>query len=122
MNSLVKIDIAKDFSPVPLGRFPDDSPFNGTTFREQLLLPALKKSPHVQVVFDGAEGFGSSFLEEAFGGLIRQEGWREADLLRQLDLISVEDPTLIEEVLSYLHEAEALLYSNADSGNRPKGR
>ena len=122
MNSIIKIDIAKDFSPVPLGRFPDDSPHNGTTFREQLLLPALKKASHVQVIFDGAEGFGSSFLEEAFGGLIRQEGWREADLLRQLDLISAEDPTLIDEIFTYLHEAETLLYGNVDSENRPKGR
>lgn len=122
MNSIFKIDIAKEFSPVPLGRFPDDSPFNGTTFREQLLLPALKKLPQVQVVFDGAEGYGSSFLEEAFGGLIRNGGLREADLLRQLELISIEDPTVVDEVLSYLHEAEALLYGNAESENRPKGR
>ncbi|MDP3655168.1 MAG: STAS-like domain-containing protein [Rhodoferax sp.] len=117
----MKIDIAKDFSPVPLGRFPDDSPFNGTTFREKILLPALKQFSRVQVVFDGAEGYGSSFLEEAFGGLIRHEGLNESDLIRQLELISIEDPTVIDEVLHYLHEAETLLSGNSDSGNRPKG-
>jgi hypothetical protein len=120
MNSVTKIDVAKDFSPVPLGRFPDDSPFNGTTFREKFLLPAIKKFARVQVVFDGAEGYGSSFLEEAFGGLIRNEGLRESALVSKLELISIEDPTVIDEVLSYLHEAETILHGNTASRSRPE--
>lgn len=122
MNSFTKINVAKDFSPVPLGRFPEDSPFNGTTFREKLLIPALSNFARVQVVFDGAEGYGSSFLEEAFGGLIRNEGLRESNLVSQFDLISDEDPTVIDEVLSYLHEAEIVFYGDNSSGNQPEKR
>jgi hypothetical protein len=71
MNLPHKISIADDFSTVPLGRFPDDSPFNGTTFREIWLIPALAKYQSIEVDLDRAEGYGSSFLEEAFGGLVR---------------------------------------------------
>lgn len=122
MNSTTKIDVTNDFSPVPLGRFPEDSPFNGTTFRVELLLPALTSFSKVQVVFDGAEGYGSSFLEEAFGGLIRNEGLRESKLLSQLEFISNEDPTIIDEVLSYIHEAEISLQNKGGVINSPKSR
>lgn len=65
------INIAKDFSPSPAGRFPNDGPYNGERFRDEFLAPALRGSGDVTVILDGVSGFGSSFLEEAFGGLIR---------------------------------------------------
>ena len=105
MNSPHKISVAKDFSTVPLGRFPDDSTFNGTVFREEWLLPALAKHDTLQIDFDGAEGYGSSFLEEAFGGLVRLHGFNPSDLLRRISLISKEDPTLIDEIHQYIQDA-----------------
>ncbi len=66
------ISIAKQFSPNPAGRYPEDGPFNGERFRQDFLIPALNDSDVVTVVLDGVSGFGSSFLEEAFGGLIRK--------------------------------------------------
>ena len=66
------ISIAKDFSPTPAGRYRSDGPFPGEKFRDDLLLPALRKDTEpVTVELDGTAGFGSSFLEEAFGGLVR---------------------------------------------------
>ena len=63
------ISIANDFSPVPAGRSQKDGPNSGERFRGQLLLPSLN-SGATCVKLD-AEGYGSSFLEEAFGGLVR---------------------------------------------------
>ena len=105
MNSLYKINIAKEFSKVPLGRFPDDSEFNGTRFREEWLVPALSKSECLEICFDGAEGYGSSFLEESFGGLVRLCGYSSAELATKLVFVSDEDPTLVDEVRQYIAEA-----------------
>ena len=66
-----KIDISKDFSDVPAGRYKMDGPHSGERFRDDILIPALRTGEKVEVILDGAEGYGSSFLEEAFGGLVR---------------------------------------------------
>lgn len=72
------IDLAKKFSPYPSGRVADDGTFNGERFRTEHLEPALDylanstdQAEVLTVDIDGVRSFGSSFLEEAFGGLIR---------------------------------------------------
>ncbi|MCY4303438.1 MAG: STAS-like domain-containing protein [Aestuariivita sp.] len=92
-----RIVIATDFSPYPAGRFIDDGEFNGTTFRIDYLAPALREFDRVEVVFDGVAGFGSSFLEEAFGGLIREEGIDLEDLNEKL-ILSTTEPDLKDDV------------------------
>ena len=64
--------IVRDFHPFPGGRYLVDGPGNGTTFREKYLVPVLQKHGELTIDLDGAPGYPSSFLEEAFGGLIRQ--------------------------------------------------
>ena len=66
-----RIDICKHFSDVPAGRYKTDGPNSGERFRNDFLLPALHAGKKVEVILDGSEGYGSSFLEEAFGGLVR---------------------------------------------------
>lgn len=106
MNSICRISVAKDFSSTPIGRYyPDDGPFCGQAFREQHLLPLLKSHERVQVDLDGTEGYGSSFLEEAFGGLVRVHGLSAAEVRRRIDFLSSEDPTLIDEITEYIDEA-----------------
>ncbi len=83
-----KIVIANDFSPSPIGRYRTDSDTSGQEFREDYLAPALKAYTKVIVDLDGTDGYGSSFLEEAFGGLIREEGFTEKDLKKKLIIIS----------------------------------
>ena len=68
---MIQIDISKDFSDVPAGRYIKDGPYSGEKFRTEHLLPPLQKGEKVEVLLDGVEGYGSSFLEEAFGGLVR---------------------------------------------------
>jgi hypothetical protein len=78
------IDIGRDFSDVPSGRFPEDGEFNGQRFRKEMLVPGLKDNDQVVVDIDHTEGYGSSFLEEAFGGLVRDEGFSQDELSRKL--------------------------------------
>jgi hypothetical protein len=85
---LKEIDIGRDFSETPAGRFPSDGEFNGEAFRKILLVPALKRGGVVRVILDNTEGYGSSFLEEAFGGLIRLEGFDKDDVLARLQLVA----------------------------------
>jgi hypothetical protein len=82
------ISIANDFSDCPAGRFKTDGPFSGERFREEWLIPALKKAEEVEVNLDGALGYGSSFLEEAFGGLVRVSGFDAGDLRKRLQIKS----------------------------------
>jgi hypothetical protein len=65
------INIARDFSVTPGGRFLDEGPFTGERFRKTFLEPVVTAGQKATVVLDGVRGYPSSFLEEAFGGLIR---------------------------------------------------
>lgn len=82
------IVIAEEFSPSPIGRYRSDSDTSGEAFRLDLLVPALREFDKVTVVLDGTDGYGSSFLEEAFGGLIREHNYTEAELKQKLFIIS----------------------------------
>ena len=79
-----EIDIARDFSEVPAGRTDKDGEFNGERFRRHVLIPALAAHEFINVRLEGTEGFGSSFLEEAFGGLVRVHGFSKAEIVRRI--------------------------------------
>lgn len=98
------INIGKEFSHHPAGRYYSDGPFSGQFFREKYLWPDLEKNQSVTIELDDAEGYGSSFLEEAFGGLIRLELMTHEQLLSRIAFVT-EDEALLEEVLAYVHEA-----------------
>lgn len=106
-NSMTLVlNIAKQFSRSPAGRYRADGPFSGQAFREDFLLPALNRSEFVEVQLDGALGFGSSFLEEAFGGLVREAGLK-ADVLRAKLRISSKLKTYEQRVWSYVDQARS---------------
>lgn len=97
------IVVAKEFSPSPAGRYRADGPFPGQKFREELLVPAIREHDHVVVDMEGMEMSGSSFLDEAFAGLIREHGLSEATLRAKLEVRSprVSDTT---RIWKYIHE------------------
>jgi hypothetical protein len=64
----------------------EDGPFPGQKFREEILMPALKANAKVLVDIDGTRGFGSSFLEEAFGGLVRVHHFSVKTLMDKLEI------------------------------------
>lgn len=101
------INIARDFSRYPVGRYEGDGPYSGETFRKNFLLPGLATAGSSLIVeFDGARGYGSSFLEEAFGGLVRAGISAEA-LFKRIQFRS-SDKSLIEEIEGYVRDAAAL--------------
>jgi hypothetical protein len=77
-----------EYAPSPGGRYITDGPFSGEWFRESVLRPALtdaaRRGKHVIVELDGTSGYGSSFLEEAFGGLVRTGAFRPDQLSKIL--------------------------------------
>lgn len=105
-NKEKTIKVAKDFYDELIGRFPSDSDYNGERFRNEYLIPSLRDFDKVTVDFDGVEGYGSSFLDEAFGGLIHASNLSKTDVLNRLHLVSNEDESLIEEILEYINKAE----------------
>jgi hypothetical protein len=91
------IKIAVDFTRYPGPRNVEDGPKSGEEFRETMLAPrlsdAVKVGDRLVVVLDGARGLTTSFLEEAFGGLVRLKGFTQAQLERGL-VIRIDDPKL----------------------------
>ena len=84
MNTKI-INIVKDFNENPYGRTIDlDGETSGENFRKKILAPALHEYENVEVILDGYNRYGRSFLDEAFGGLIREEKFTKAELDRKL--------------------------------------
>lgn len=101
------VNIARDFSKNPAGRFRTDGPYSGQEFRERFLLPALKSDSEVEVELDGVLGLGSSFLEEAFGGLVRECGIAASELKKKLRIHS-RVRTYEERIWNYINEARPI--------------
>ena len=78
------INVVRDFNKRPYGRYPDDGDGCGQYFREKVLAPALRTHDKVHVVLDGYNRYGRSFLDEAFGGLIRYEDISYEELSKKL--------------------------------------
>ncbi|EGT0642947.1 STAS-like domain-containing protein [Citrobacter braakii] len=91
--------------PCPGPRFNSLGPSSGEDFRGWIV-KELKRSHDLTIDLDGTEGYGSSFLEESFGGLIR-EGI-DINIVRAIKYISNEEPELVEEIKEYIEEAYQL--------------
>lgn len=100
------ISVAKHFSQTPGPRWIKEGEYSGEEFRLECLGPAFLRAVEadgmVLIDLDGAEGFASSFLEEAFGGLVRQ--YPHIDPLPHLDFKSDEDPYRKDEIREYIEE------------------
>lgn len=102
---MASISVTKQFSEYPAGRYRADGAHSGEVFREDLLVPLLVKHDLVEVDLDGAMGYGSSFLEEAFGGLVRKHRYSSALLHRKLRFKSDDEPSLVNEIWVYIDDA-----------------
>ncbi len=105
---MTKIYIAQDYTKFPGSRLKSTGKGSGEEFRERFLLPAMEAGAPVTIVLDGAAGYPPSFLDEAFGGLVRH-GYT----LAQIDtVLSFEaEPSFqvyVRLIREYLEEAEAV--------------
>lgn len=108
---MVTIQVARDFSRYPGGRYRNDGNHSGEEFRQSVLVPKLRSLPsHEKLVveLDGVMGYPASFLEEAFGGLIRSEGFTKAEIAAHLMIkaISPRFESYRQLILRYLSEAQ----------------
>jgi hypothetical protein len=106
MTSSAKvIDVGVDFTRYPAGRTMTDGPFCGEAFRDRFLRPQIEKHLPIVVKLDSALAYGSSFLEEAFGGLVRM-GFQKDEILKLIQL-ETTDRMLKNEIESYIKTANA---------------
>lgn len=99
--------IAKDFSPFAGPRFKRQGNHSGEALRSKLVRFLQAHPGEVTIVLDGTKGMGSSFLDEAFGGLIRNEGWAKRDVEERLKFQSKLDPSYISTIHDSIERAAA---------------
>jgi hypothetical protein len=113
-----RIKIAEEFTDSPGARYKADGGFSGQEFREKLLKPrfdALKPKEFLEIDFDGCYGYPPSFLEEAFGGLVREIGDSKV-VENKLKFKADEEPAVITKVKKYIQDALSKKYiHNANS-------
>jgi len=105
----IRVSIATDFSLTPGPRYRIEGDFSGQEFRETILKEAMENAiignRKLVMNLDGTAGYGTSFLEEAFGGLIREDNLSFDLINKCLEIISEEEPFLIDDVKEYLQSA-----------------
>ena len=106
------LNIGKDFSPYPSGRFQEDGPASGELFREACLWPRIEKLQHGErlniVLDDEVEGYGSSFLTEGFAGIVKYGYMRPDILLSKLEFsfTDTDFDFYKNKIIQYIGEAE----------------
>lgn len=103
------VNIAEDFSKVPAGRYhPKDGNRTGERFRNDILKKFLQcNDDDITINLDGVVGYPSSFLEEAFGGLVR-DGFTYEVLKKRLSITTTEarKKRYIDLIWQYIQEAK----------------
>lgn len=101
--------IGEQFSDDPAGRYYTDGDGNGEEFREEVLKPIFKSGKPISINIDkNVEGYGSSFLVEAFGGLVKHGYFKESYILDRLTL-TYEDSDFefyAKKIKQYIKEAK----------------
>lgn len=107
-NDNITFNVTKQFSRTPSARIAKEGKYPGSELRNiitPLIKKAIKEKGTFTIILDGAAGYGTSFLEEVFGGLVRIEHIPYQDLVRTLNIVSDEEPELIEEIWDDIKEA-----------------
>ena len=104
-----ELSVATAFTTTPGARYRTEGDFSGEEFREEhlepLFLEAQKAGEKLTVILDGVEGYATSFLEEAFGGLARKYGADEVN--KVLEFVSQEEEYLINDIHEYIESTKA---------------
>lgn len=106
------IKVVNDFTPTPGARYEEQGPFSGELFRNSILYPkfieAMNNNEELIVDLDGGYGYGSSFLEESFGGLVRKlfdEKYNNISDVKKIKIISQDNPVWVDKIAGYMDAA-----------------
>lgn len=106
----MELKVSIDFAKAPGPRYEEEGLFSGEIFRKEILAPRLRKAIEIGEVLvvnlDGTAGYGTSFLEESFGGLIREEKIEYSDIKKFLRIISEQEDYLIDDINDDINDAQ----------------
>lgn len=108
MNNPILLTVS-DFSKSPGPRYKYLGPYAGEEYRDSVLLPAFNTAREaktkliVNLDLSGDDGYGSSFLDESFGELVRRFGLEEVQ--RILEFRAPNEPWWIDEVRFIMNDA-----------------
>jgi hypothetical protein len=114
---IIKLKISEEFSKTPGPRFRKEGAFSGQEFLEDILIKkfdeAIESKKILEIDLDGTYGYGTSFLEQVFGGLARKYS---IDIATDyLKFISEEEPYLIDDIKEYMKVAVDIKKENYDN-------
>lgn len=118
--------IGDSFSDDPAGRYYTDGDGSGEEFREEVLKPLLSKLNNLEINIDkNVEGYGSSFLVEAFGGLIKHGYFQKDELIKKIKISykNIDYKFYADKIQSYINEAKynSEKYISSKSEAKSKG-
>ncbi len=115
----LKLDVAREFTTAPGARLRSEGEHSAEEFRYRLLAPRLRtvlsEWGTLTVNLDGTAGYAASFLEEAFGGLIREEGFTQTELKLGLKFVSEEDRSILDEIEDAITDAQVELVKRCNA-------
>jgi hypothetical protein len=101
------ISVARDFSQTPGPRSIEEGDFSGEQFLASVLQPqfieAIATGKKLTIDLDGTEGYATSFLEAAFGGLARL--YDPSQILETMIFKCEDEPYLAQEITKYIKDA-----------------
>ena len=108
----MEINVVKEYTDKPGAKYESQGSNSGQKFRDTILYPkfieTIEKNETLIVNLDGGYGYGSSFLEETFGGLVRRLKKENNDNYKRVSeivIISNDNKTWIEKIKGYIKEA-----------------
>lgn len=103
----ITINIAKDFTDAPGGRYRKDGDFSGQQFLEDLLQPAYEEARRdgktLIVELDDVYGYPSSFVSGSFGKLSADSKDSGKDILDRIKFLS-SSPTRISRFIAEIKD------------------
>ncbi len=106
------LNIGRDFSCDPAGRYRTDGDASGEAFREDFLrkeIEQLKKGEKLKIILDDCvEAYGSSFLTEGFAGMVKYGYISSNSLLKKLDITYADEDFKFyaEKIQKYILDAK----------------
>jgi hypothetical protein len=106
-KSIIEISIARNFTKTPGPRYKKDGKYSGEEFRESFLAKYFSDpndETEIIIDLDGVDGYPSSFLEEAFGGLVRIYGYGRVK--KKIKFKAVKLKFFVEQAEKYIEDAK----------------